>query len=270
MTGGGVLLSCVNAKGATIAISVNRLQPREPDTKIASFRHIYATIPDLPGPKDPMSTAIEKGIEEAATAAKEYLDLLVAPGLEQGGGIIADTVAYWRFKNKVNLVLKAKQFLEEKGIEPKRELPKVVAPLLEAGSLEEENDMKDRWAALLASAAADPTKVPPAFPRILSDLSSTEARILEWMTDRVHREIGWVATGQEIRDVHRLSTSEYEVLMGNLVRLNLCRPLLNPELMDEAKVGRGTEWLSYQQVEFTHLGIAFVWACRPPQSVRAV
>lgn len=218
---------------------------------------------DTAGPKDPMTTAIEKGIEEAVKAAKDYLDKLVAPSLEEGGGIIADTVAYWRFKNKVNLVLKAKAFLEAKGIEPKRLLPKVVAPLLEAGSLEEESDMQERWAALLASAATDPDRVPPAFPRILAELSSIEAKILEWMTDRVHQQVGWVATFEEIHDVHHLATWEYEVLMGNLVRLNLCRPSPNPDLLDADNIRRGTEWLSYQQVEFTRLGIAFVRACRP-------
>ena len=164
----------------------------------------------------------------------------------------------------MNLVLKAKAFLESKGIEPKRVLPKVVAPLLEAGSLEGDEEMKARWAALLASAAADPGKVPPAFPRILSELSSTESRILEWLTTRVDRQIGWVANGQEIREAHHLATWEYELVMGNLVRLNLCRPSPNPDLLDYENIRRGTEWLSYQQIEFTRLGWAFVYACRTP------
>lgn len=219
---------------------------------------------DLPSPADPLNTAVEKGIEEAAKAAKDYLDKLVAPGLEQTGGIIADTVAYWRFKNKVNLVLKAKAFLEAKGIEPKRVLPKVVAPLLEAGSLEGDDEMKTRWAALLASAAADPRRVPPAFPRILSELSGMESRILEWLTTRVETQVGWVASGQEIRDAHSLATWEYELLMGNLVRLNLCRPSPSPDLLDDENIRRGTEWLSYQSVEFTRLGRALVYACREP------
>ena len=217
-------------------------------------------MPNLPASKDPMNTAIEKGIEEAAKAAKDYLDKLLTSGLEQTGGIIGDTVAFWRFKNKVNLVLKAKAFLEAKGIEPGRVLPKVVAPLLEAGSLEEESDMKDRWAALLASAATDPNKVPPAFPRILSEISSKEALILEWMTDRVHQQIGRFSNGAEIRDVHHLATWEYELLMGNLIRLNLCRPTQNP--VDGIVIGRITEWDSYQELQFTRLGYAFVGACR--------
>jgi hypothetical protein len=207
-----------------------------------------------------MNTAVEKGIEEAAKAAMHYLDKLVSPGLEEAGGIIGDTVAYWRFKNKVNLVLKAKAFLEAKGIEPRRLLPKVVAPLLEAGSLEEDNDMKDRWAALLASAAADPKRVPPAFPRILSELSSTEAQILEWMTDRVHQQVGWVSSGKDISDAHHLATWEYEVLMGNLVRLNLCSPILSTG-MNKIYIG-AEEFPPYQQVQFTRLGHAFVQACR--------
>jgi hypothetical protein len=43
---------------------------------------------ELPVPKDPATTAIEKGIEEAADVAKHYLDKLVAGGLEEGGGIL--------------------------------------------------------------------------------------------------------------------------------------------------------------------------------------
>ena len=111
---------------------------------------------DLPVLKDPTTTAVEKGIEQAADIAKHYLDKLVAGGLEEDGGIIKDAHAYWRFKQKVNLVLKSKQFLEDKGIEPRRVLPKVVAPILDAGSLELDEDMHDRWAALLANAAAAP------------------------------------------------------------------------------------------------------------------
>ncbi len=212
-------------------------------------------------PNDPMRIALEKGIEETAKIAKDYLDKLIVPGLEQSGGLIGDTVAFWRFKNKVNLILKAKAFLEKKGIEPKRLLPKVVAPLLEAGSLEEEADMKNRWAALLASAAEKPEKVPPAFPKILSEISSIEARILEWMTDRVHKQIGWIATFNEIQEVFKIATWEYELLMGNLVRLNLCRASQSSYLMGDES-SSSTEWFSYQRVEFTRLGYAFVGACR--------
>ena len=82
------------------------------------------------------------------------------------------------------------------------------------------------------------------------------------MLDRVHQQVGWVATWEEVHDAHRLATWEYEVVMGNLVHLNLCRPSPNPKVFEEANAGRSTEWLSYQRVELTRLGRAFVYACQ--------
>jgi hypothetical protein len=52
---------------------------------------------------------------------------------------------------------------------------------MEGASLKEEGDdnMADRWAALLVNAAADSSDVPPSFPAILSELTSLEARLLD-------------------------------------------------------------------------------------------
>lgn len=113
-----------------------------------------------------------------------------------------------------------------------------------------------------ASAATDPVRVPPFFPRILSELSSTEARILEWMAERTEQQIGWVASGQEIRTKFLIMTPQYEVLMGNLVRLNLCSPLLNSGTTANRDYVGAEDWPPYQQVQFTRLGYSFVKACQ--------
>jgi len=57
---------------------------------------------NLPIPKDPATTAIEKGIEEAAATARHYLDTLLGDSLGQAGSLIADTVGFWRFKNQAS------------------------------------------------------------------------------------------------------------------------------------------------------------------------
>jgi len=106
-------------------------------------------------------------IKQSFKTAKEFLGKLVNPGLEEGGGIIQDTIKFWRFKNQINITLKAKKFLEEKGIEPVKVLPKILVSILENGSLEEDESMQDKWAALLAN-SADPNKrysVKPSFFR---------------------------------------------------------------------------------------------------------
>lgn len=206
---------------------------------------------------DPTTTAVAKAIEESVKAIKDWGDKLLGPTLTQGGGILGDTVAYWRFKNQIRLLERTKKYLDAKGISPKALPPTIIVPLLEHGSLEEEPKMQDRWSRLLATAVSEPDSVSPAFPRILSELSPLEANIIEWMQKRVISQVGWVATWDQIRDEFKINTIRYQVAIGNLVRLNLCR---DTPIGDDGS--RSTEWQSYQRVEFTRLGDAFVYACR--------
>jgi len=94
-----------------------------------------------------------KTIEEAFKVAKDFIGKLVNPALEEGGGLIKDNIAYWRFRNQINLSIKAKKFLEDKGISPKKVLPKTLISILENGSLEEDDYMQNKWASLLANAS---------------------------------------------------------------------------------------------------------------------
>ena len=73
----------------------------------------------------------KEAIKQSFEAAKEFVGKLVNPALTEGGGIIQDTIKFWRFKNQINIALKAKQFLEEKGIEPVKVLPKTLVSILE-------------------------------------------------------------------------------------------------------------------------------------------
>lgn len=192
---------------------------------------------DLPVPKDPTSAAIEKSLEEAAAIAKAYMDELLAPALEQGGGILGGTVAYWRFKNKVNLILKAKAFLESKEIEPRAVLPQTAVPLLDAGSLETDSEMQARWVTLLTS-AANPSmpEVMPAYIEILKQLTPLHAAVLDLLyeahDDSVSLEPGPMADlyewagyeptpAQTIIEKFDISKQEYNVLASDLHRLQV-------------------------------------------------
>jgi hypothetical protein len=230
----------------------------------------------LPAPKDPTTAAVEKSIEEAAKLAKEFLNPLLVGGLEQGGGLISDTVAYWRFKNKVNLVLKAKQFLEAKGIEPKALLPKTVLPILEAGSLETDDAMQDKWAALLAHAAGAPQTVSPAYPSILAELSSLDAQLLQFVYERgtsvgTHPiRVSWMealeAIGLSLPDGYSVPES-YDLMsdnpplattIHNLVRLKL----IETDLIQH--VGLNLDILNRTPLTLTPFGFLFVRCCTPP------
>lgn len=212
----------------------------------------------------------KEAIKESFQAAKEFAGKLINPGLQEGGGIIQDTVKFWRFKNQVNILLKAKKFLEEKGMNPKMVLPKTLVPLLENGSLEEDDEMQDRWASLLAT-AADPNSrinVRPSFAEILKELSPIEALILDKIYELVvglpipkEDRIGRGAAGISLKQFFALSDDEFEISIDNLYRLRLCSP---PSI--------GLDFVDHKEHKFqlqmkeiiclTDFGFAFVTACR--------
>jgi abortive infection alpha-like protein len=152
-------------------------------------------------------------------------------------------------------------------------------PLLEYASLEDEADeeMADRWAALLANAAAGNqfgAEVIPSFPAILAQLSAQEVRILAYLYDRqfrwqTARDLGlrsssedidssrWVGADQErVREL--LGETSRKIHLGNLQRLGLVR------IKD-----RREDHTVATLVNRTRLGEAFVAACSPPTGAQA-
>jgi hypothetical protein len=76
----------------------------------------------------------------------------------------------------------AKAMCEEAGIDPGEVGLKVLHPIMLGAALEDDESMTEKWAALLANAAAGEDAGAPvsqAFPRILADLGPSEAAILD-------------------------------------------------------------------------------------------
>ncbi len=216
---------------------------------------------------DPITDLAKKSIEESAKIAEKFLGKLISPALEEGGGILSDTMKFWRFKNQINLVLKAQAFLTSRGIDPVRILPKTLIPILEHGSLEEDSEMQDRWAALLAH-AADPIlgqQVRPSYPEILKQLSPIEARILEAFYDSMkdvpiddREKHGMIKA--RVLDVFSLSDEEYKVIVDSLVRLGICQW---PTSLGGVTIGDSPMILrSYDFISLSPLGSDFIKACK--------
>jgi len=122
------------------------------------------------------STVAEKGID----AAKGFLDKLIVPAIEETGLLIKDKVASWRFNNQVKILNKAKAKCEKNGIKPKAINLKLLVPFLENASLEEEEEMQDKWANLLSNLVDSEQNIENhVFPYLLSQISLSEFNILE-------------------------------------------------------------------------------------------
>jgi hypothetical protein len=161
--------------------------------------------------------------------------------------ILGAQVRYVRWNLAVRLADRAAAFL--RGREARRVKLNTLVPLLEAGSLEEDESMAERWAALLANAAnAGEEEVPPSFPEILRQLTPGEARLLDRLIEAPSMDT--VAVANEVG-----IGSQWPVAFDNLVRLRLAvHPFRAGPIAGEDS----------RQLRITFLGQAFVAACRRP------
>jgi hypothetical protein len=91
------------------------------------------------------STTIEKGLE----LAKEFLGKLISPTVEELGLLVSENVKFLRFKNQVRILLKARDYVEKKKIKVKEVPIKILVPLLDKASLDDNEELQDKWSNML-------------------------------------------------------------------------------------------------------------------------
>jgi hypothetical protein len=134
---------------------------------------------------------------------------------------------------------------------------------VEGGSLaDEDGELQERWAGLLANTAATPSDIPPSFSYILGQLEPMDARLLDRIFDRLNVPgRNWQEEAVDARiaafdaEVEGLSL---ELALDNLFRLRL--------ITSQATYGE----LVSEAVMLTALGREFVTACRPPGALAEV
>jgi predicted lipoprotein len=73
-----------------------------------------------------------EGIGKAAEKALDFIEKVIAGPVIEGTGILTDKIQFIRFKNKVEIITKAIEFLEKKGVKTPKEIPiKDLTTLLE-------------------------------------------------------------------------------------------------------------------------------------------
>ena len=127
-----------------------------------------------------------KGID-AGREFGTFVARFIGGPLEQASGMVQDKLTYMRWERQVRLMERGEEFLRQKGLDaPTRSIPmKVAIPLLQAASLEEDDELQDIWARLLVNAAdADSgVDVTSSLVAILNDFGILEARVLQAIHD---------------------------------------------------------------------------------------
>src|ERR1035441_457772 len=124
-----------------------------------------------------------KGGAAVAAALKltDVIKAMLGPATGEVAERFRDTVRLYRYGRQLDCLKKAEKMATDAGFTPKAVPIKILFPLLEGASLEEDEDLHTMWAALLANASS-PTnteKVRPSFIPLLKQTHPFEVMILE-------------------------------------------------------------------------------------------
>ena len=204
---------------------------------------------------------------KAIDASREFgsfISKYTGGSLEQGLGIFEDKLRYMRWERQVRLMQRAQDFLSEIGIDgPTRQVPmKIAIPLFQGASLEEDDELQDRWATLLVNAADERSEVNVAriYISILEHLSAYEALLLDriysvpekkipqgiWTKKLPHEIIYKEPEGEDMKP-HK----ELELALATLDQLRLITGNLTWSGMQ-----------LFERINQTVLGRSFVNACK--------
>jgi hypothetical protein len=200
---------------------------------------------------------------------------MLGPAADELAEMWRDQVRLYRYGRQVKCIEKAEKMAKEAGFTPKAVPIKLLFPLLEGASLEEDETLHDMWAALLANASSPEhsANVRPGFIAILKQMAPDEAALLktvEELTDghftllrpqsfrskaALDRAVGAHNAIHMTRICESFAKREGEEKDETSSRLETCILILeNMGLVD------------YQDVVLlTAMGGTFFNACRPPK-----
>jgi len=201
-------------------------------------------------------------------ALKPFTDLIMkiaGPAADEIGLTLQDQVKVFRLKRQLRLLERVKEMLGDR--EPQRVPLKLFQEVVENASVEESDDLQDRWAALLANAALDADSVHPAFIEVLKQLTPQEARLLDLISENRRAATETALLGEiPISDEILMSKSDpqralkrFDEVSNNLVRLGLIELRVSQKDPPGMYFGSNDTYVS-----FTTFGRAFRDACHAP------
>lgn len=247
-------------------------------------------------------TGLEKVVRDSATIkataekAEGLIKGLFGKAFDEVGEMIADQVRLRRFKNQIKIFQKATDFLKDKQINSEKINLKVLAPLVEFSSYEEDENLQQLWAKLIKNIIVKPT--PIALQQncieILNKISNEEAELLSYLFDELNRKrearaksesnfimlkperkpeeyrIDWFKF--KIKDLVQsldIPTEELEMRISNLVALGTVRFETEVDVVSarqessfEEEVEIELDVYDFETIRLTKLGYKFVQMCK--------
>lgn len=219
---------------------------------------------------------------EATRQVGSFVSKLINEPLEAVVGRLTDKLQFIRAERQVRLAERWREILRERNIEGVLRIvpPKLAFPIIENASLEEDDELQDLWANLLAS-AVDPnrrTTLRSAFIDILRQLEVIDVHVLSAIFEETRRTDDQtddtlaaflrknLVSPTRIVNKLNIDLEAYETAIDNLLRVRCVSS--NVEYQRYAQTesyarSRGDllNHADYDLVCLTPLGLAFISAC---------
>ncbi len=227
---------------------------------------------------DSISIALAKSsISEALEAARQLMLKLLGPACEEAGVLLQDTIRTYRLRNQLKMLGKTQEMLSRAGIEPKSVPLRVLVPILDGASLEDNEGLTDKWAALLANASRfdEISHFSHVFADILKQLTPVDALILERLASQPvycfelagTRLYLYTGAKRSVVETMPVNGIDFDLSIDNLCRLGVCIASVERFLHEESDMSLGMvdlQKLQHDAVIVTKLGHMFMRACSPP------
>jgi len=252
----------------------------------------------MPDDLEVMKTGIEAVASSALKPVNDLITSIFGPAAEEAGLMLRDHVRIFRASRQLRLYKRAAEILREASVTPQQVPLKLLFPIIENASIEESDELQDRWANLLARAAdpKDSDNISIAFPEMLRELSSRQVKFLDALYDYAQQEVMQRHKTGMVQVSFGYTDLLYSFSVTGLARFPVCSPrrLTAAEWdreevkADDEEIGLAMDMfirhsifeVAYELPErkhnsihdpeldsgfqFTRMGIRFVEGCREP------
>jgi regulator of sigma D len=178
--------------------------------------------------------------------------------------IYNDDIKFRVWKNSMKILDESKQLIQKSGLDIKPIELKLQKEIIENISLEEDETLQKKWAALLANASTGRVSTNIVYAKILSELTSNEISILDLLR-RIHLQDPYINTDYVLLHLKQFTKENIKESLDILFSKRLIE---SPKILggDTIEVAHPIQSSTYEAFWYTPLGQNFVSACWFPDS----